>query len=343
MHQHRYIREPHLGSVVLTAAVLALVTACGGPATQTEADAATGQQSTQVDFPVTVSNCGTEVTFEQPPQQVMLLGRPGIAATLAKVGVLDRIVARAGVYPSVYYDEATYASIEQIPSLTEQLDSSGHLQISKEEIIAAEPDVVIGLPDGISRTSLAEGGIPVLEHPADCVTGSTGSDFDDIYTQLEMYGQIFDRPDEAAEAITDLRERVSAVRAAVDGSAAPTAAVLFPTVGGGSGFAYGALSMSHPQLEAAGLTNVFAATDERVFEVTTEEIINRDPDVLILLHSDGDPGPVKDAVLSLPGAENITAVRDDAILVQRFNFSEYPTPLTVTGLERIVDHFGTAQ
>jgi hypothetical protein len=119
-----------------------------------------------------------------------------------------------------------------------------------------------------------------------------------------------------------------------------TAAVLYPTVGGGAGYAYGTRSMAHPQLEAAGFGNAVADVDERVFEVTLEELLDRDPDALVLLYGDGDPGLVEDEIRGLPGADGLTAVQDDAILVQLFNFTEPPTSLSVDGLETIVSTFG---
>lgn len=55
--------------------------------------------------------------------------------------------------------------------------------------------------------------------------------------------------------------------------------------------------------EAAGFTNGFTDTQERVFEVTMEELFGRNPDVLVLLYGDGDPTAVEAAVTGLPGAE----------------------------------------
>ncbi|GIE76304.1 hypothetical protein Aph02nite_22540 [Actinoplanes philippinensis] len=118
-----------------------------------------------------------------------------------------------------------------------------------------------------------------------------------------------------------------------------TAAVLYPTVGGGVTYAYGSTSMAHPQLEAAGFTNVFAESKERVFEVTLEELLGRNPDVLILLYSDGDPKAVEQAVTSLPGTEKLKAVASGNVLPQLFNFTEPPSPLSVDGLEKIVTRF----
>ena len=116
--------------------------------------------------------------------------------------------------------------------------------------------------------------------------------------------------------------------------------MLYPTVGGGTTYAYGSRSMAHPQLESAGLDNVFGDVDERVFEVTLEELLGRDPDVVVLLYGDGDPAAVEEALTSLPGADELTAVREDAVMTQLFNFTEPPTPLSIDGLERIVDRFG---
>ncbi len=118
-----------------------------------------------------------------------------------------------------------------------------------------------------------------------------------------------------------------------------TAAVLYPTVGGGVTYAYGSTSMAHPQLEAAGLTNVFGDSTERVFEVTLEELLGRNPDVIIMLYGDGDPKAVETAVTGLPGAEKLTAVQNGDLLVQLFNFTEPASPLSVDGLEKIVERF----
>ena len=255
--------------------------------------------------------------------------------------MLDSVVLRAGAFPKEYYDDETNAAIDAIPSLGEDIDINGHLQISQESVIAQQPDLVLGLPDGFTRESLAAVGINALIQPIYCPNYSGTTSFDTIYDQIETYGTIFDRPKEAAALIDSLKQRVAAVEKSVEGTPKRTAAVLFPTVGGGTGYAYGNKSMAHPQLEAAGFTNVFGDVDERVFEVTLEQLIDRDPAVLVLLYVDGDPEAVKDAIVNLPGADALTAVQNDDILVQLFNFTEPPTPLSVDGLERIARHFST--
>lgn len=325
----RRLRKTTLPAAATAAAVV--LAGCGS------GDA--GSQETPASFsPVTVENCGVEVDFDSPPERVVML-KSAAVPYLHELGVMDRVVARAGQYPADYYDEETLAELDDIELLTDRTDTSGHLQISREVVIAQEPDLVLGAVDNLSRESLDAVGIPLLEEPALCPEGVDDPSFDDIGEQLRMYGEVFGEQERAEEAAAAMQERVEEIESRA-GDGATTAAVLYPTVGGGTTYAYGSRSMAHPQLESAGLDNVFGDVDERVFEVTLEELLGRDPDVVVLLYGDGDPAAVEEALTSLPGADELTAVREDAVMTQLFNFTEPPTPLSIDGLERIVDRFG---
>lgn len=321
-----------IGSLLLAGSLAA----CGADTDDTSSPTSTSTRS----YPVTVENCGADVTFEQAPERLVLL-KSSAVPFLHELGVMDRVTARAGAYPEDYYDDETLAALDAIPLLTDEMDSSGHLQISKEVVIGQEPDLVLGEVDNLSRDTLDAVGIPLIEEPALCQTGTASEpDFEDVYAQLEVYGTVFGRDAEAQEAIADLEADLAETTAEVGAGTGRTAAVLYPTVGGGTTYAYGTRSMAHPQLEAAGFENVFGDVDERVFEVTLEELLGRDPDVLVLLHSEGEPGPVEDAITGLPGADELTAVRNGDVMSQLFNFTEPPSPLVFDGLERIVERFG---
>ena len=322
-------------AVPAVTAVLALVlSACGSEDSNDAKPASSGG-----DYPVTIENCGADVTFDRAPTKGVLL-KPAAVPFLHEIGVLGTAVtARAGAYSRDYYDDETWAELEGIPALSDDLDSSGHLQISKEIVLAQQPDIVFGEADNLNRDSLGAAGIPLIEEPALCPNPSEDPSFDAISEQMLTYGKIFDANDEAQAAVKRLDAQLAAVLDEVDPDENRTAAVLYPTVGGGAPYAYGEKSMATPQLEAAGFTNVFADVDERVFEVTVEELVGRDPDILILLHSDGEPADVKAAITDMNGADALKAVKDDQILVQLFNFTEPPSPLVIDGLEHIVEAF----
>jgi iron complex transport system substrate-binding protein len=246
-----------------------------------------------------------------------------------------------GAFPPEYFDETTNATIADITSLGEDLDESGHLQISQEVILELEPDLVLGQPDGIDAEGLRAVGIPLIEQPANCPGGLEGVGLETIYEQVELYGEVFGVPQRADEVLAELRDRVADVEAAAaEVGEGRVAAARYPTVGGGTTYAYGNRSFPDVLLRAAGFTNAFGDTDERVFEVATEELLDRDPEVLVLLHVDGEPGPVADAVRQLPGTSGMAAIAEERVLVQLFNFAEYPSPLVIDGLEQLVAAFG---
>lgn len=315
-----------------TAACALSLSACG---------ASTGGQggaSGDGAYPVTVSNCGAKVTFDSDPSRVVLL-KSAAVPFLHDLGVLNRVVARAGSFPQGYYDATTQAELNKIPSLTDKVDSGGHLQISKETVIAKEPDLVLGEVDNLSRSTLSAVDIPLLEEPALCDNATAAPTFDSISAQLRMYGKVFDQPAKAESAVTALDKRVSAVEQKTKGAAKRSAVVLYPTVGGGVTYAYGTKSMADPQLKAAGFTNAFGDVHKRVFEISAEQLLERDPDVIIMLYADGDPKKVEQTVRNLSGAKDLKAVKQGNLMTQLFNFTEPASPLSVTGLERIVKRF----
>lgn len=175
----------------------------------------------------------------------------------------------------------------------------------------------------------------MLLEPSFCPEGIEDPGYETIYGQMRLYGKVFGREAKAEQAVTDLRRRIETVEAGLPAQKGRKVAVLWPYRGEGTIGAYGGQSMATPQLETLGARNVFADVDKRVFEVSMEELLGRDPDVIVLLHTDGTDQEIKQALLDIPGARDLRAVKNDAITVQLFNFTEPPTPLVLDGLERL--------
>ena len=87
------------------------------------------------------------------------------------------------------------------------------------------------------------------------------------------------------------------------------------------------------------MTNLFADFGERVFEVSVEEIIDRNPDILIILYWELEltPEEVIALVTDRPGADRIKAVADGEVYPLMFNFAEPPSPIVVKGLSVLGD------
>jgi iron complex transport system substrate-binding protein len=253
------MRKSVISTVLASSLVLA---SCG----------AAGSGDSGQDDPITVDNCGDTVSLDGPPQNVTLL-KSAPVTTLSNLGVLDRVTNRAGEYPDEYFDDATDEQIDRIPSITDKTDASGHLQISREEVVATGADLVLGETDTINRQTLASSDIPLIEEPALCGDIDGPVTWDDVWDEVEAYGTVFGREDKATSYIGELQRRL----AAIEGEHDADIAVLYPTVGGGVTYAYGNGSMATPLVEEAGATNVYGDQDDRVFEVTAEDIVDRNP------------------------------------------------------------------
>jgi len=209
----------------------------------------------------------------------------------------------------------------------------GCVEVSLEAIIEYEPDIVIGYDtETLTADALADVGIQLYVMPPFCKNPRKPS-FDSIVDEVRFYGQLFGTSaivDPAADALA------ATVASAADAPVAEgkTAAALYVNSDGSAIYAYSALGMVHPQMEALGMTNVFAELSERVSEVSIEEVIDRNPDVLVLLYDDTGltPDDIAALVTELPGASSITAVADGAVYPLLFNYAEPPTPLVVKGL-----------
>lgn len=286
-------------------------------------------------FPLELANCEATLTFEAPPERIVLLESAPVTA-LDGIGVLDRVVSRAGAFPPGYHDDDLTARIEAIPALSEDIDASGHLQISQELVIAQQPDIVFGLPDGVTREVMADAGAAVMVQDIFCGDAEDRASFETLYSTLGTYGRIFDRPTEAESLTSSLRERVAAVSDSAQGLTTATAAVLYPSLGGGPLYTYGAGSMVTAQLDALAIENAFAGTAQRVFEISAEPLLAADPDVLIVLFQDEGGGSelIADMIAQDP-LSGLCAVQERAVLPLLFNFAEPASPLVVDGLERI--------
>ncbi len=332
-------RRRRTAAAVLAGAGL-LVAACGGDEqgnASAGVTAATESSSATSGFPFTFTNCGREITIDAPPERVLLM-EAAAPSLLFAAGAMDRVVARIEDFPEEYYSAAELEVLDAIPAIEAQATSTGGVEVSLEAIVDTEPDLVIGFDtETITHDALERVGIELYVMPPFCDSPPKPS-FESVVEEVSFYGKLFGTSEVAEANAAELAAQVAAVRAEPV-AAGKTAAALYVSSDGSAIYAYSALGMVHPQLEALGMRNVFAELPERVPEISVEEVIDRDPEVLVLLYDDTGLTPEQIAALvtDLPGADQIKAVADGAVYPVLFNYSEPPTPLVVKGLQVIAD------
>jgi iron complex transport system substrate-binding protein len=265
-------------------------------------------------FPMTVETCGREVTIEDPPERVMTVGAEAPTLMWA-AGAADKITARAATFGATY--GLAEAAFKDVPLISIDEDPS------REVILGQNPDLLLSY--GLINTSvedLTAVGVKELIVGGQC--DDQGSDgprldrevrFETFYRDVELYGQIFGTQDTARKAVDDLRQRVTAVKERFQDTPVRTAATL--SVYPDGVYLYGKPSVTHAQIETLGLTNAFAdVADDRYIELNIEQLLARDPDVLIVGYQVGESPEAAAAQLrALSGADRLTAVREGHIIL----------------------------
>ena len=194
-------------ALVLVAAVT--LTGCGSAAAKGAAEAGNTPE-TSIGWPVTVDNCGTEVTFTEAPERVVTIKSTTTEMLLA-LGLGDRIVGSAssdGPLP-----EALSADIP--PVLAEKLPS-------QEAVLEAAPDLIYaGWESNFSadaageRDSLQKLGIDTYVAPAACKAPGYMPNpltFEDVFSQVEEVGRIFGAEDAARDFVEAQKAELAAIK-----------------------------------------------------------------------------------------------------------------------------------
>ncbi|MCI6207122.1 MAG: ABC transporter substrate-binding protein [Corynebacterium glucuronolyticum] len=323
--------------VLAFATVAALGVSLSGCSSDTTNSASPSTAAAESSAAFTFENCGHEITVNGIPQKVLLVNRIGVVPTLDALGVLSDVHMRAGAFAREYFSPTLEAKVEKIPNLTEKVDPTGHLQISKEEVVGTESDLIIGYAGNVDYTAMAGTGIPIIEEPGFCGGLRGQASWDDVWKHIRFYGKLFHKEAEAEKYVAETQEKLRAAEEKKAGEGL-SVAVLYPSTDGSVNYAYGTTSMSHPIVTSAGMKNVFADTEERVFEVTDEELIARNPDVIISLYSVGgqeNADRAVDGVKKITGINETTAGKTGAILPMLLYFAEPPSGLSIQGLEQL--------
>jgi iron complex transport system substrate-binding protein len=305
-------RRRTVAAIVLAGALVAA--GCGGDDTGGESAGASGTEPSGEGFPLTVENCGRPATYEAPPERAVAVEQSPIETMLA-LGLEDQMVGVAAQNQTDLRSDLVDA-YEEVPFLSGE-------QFTRELLLSVTPDVMVSRQEssfaderGLSRDSLESDGIAshVLGH--DCIDGQPT--WDAIYDEIVTLGRIFGVEDRAQQVVDDMRSQVEDVESrTAEVSDGPR--VFFYDTGEDVPYTRGGAAIDNLMAETVGAENVFADLDEVFPEVTWEEVVERDPEVIVVIdYGEGSGFEAADRVEfleSFPPAQRITAVREDRIVV----------------------------
>jgi iron complex transport system substrate-binding protein len=202
---------------------------------------------------------------------------PSITETLFAIGAGPRVI---GVTDYCHYPPET----SRIPKI------GTYLQPHTETILSLRPDLVITEDSPLHTEDQFNAlGLKVLRLRFETVS--------DIYTSIEAMGRALKLEANAAALVSKIRSELAAVRSAVSGRASARTMFLVgrtPNVLEGM-VAVGSAAYMNEVIEIAGGRNVFKDSALRYFRLSQEQIIARDPEVILDMGDMADTKRVTEA------------------------------------------------
>lgn len=332
-----------IGATLASVGAIALA----GCSTPTDSIASTESASTASTFPLTLENCGREVTIDEPPKRAVSLNQ-GSTEILLSLGLADRMVGTATWTDPVRENLA--ADNAKVPRLADN-------KPSLEDVLDTEPDFVSAsfastFADGgdAGRDRFETLGVPTYLSPTDngcdgAASSASNADgarteplrIESVYQEIRELAAIFDVRERGEAFVAELQQRFEEASADVKASGVSLAFWFADTK---TPYVAGCCGSSGIISGAVGATNVFADTTDEWPQVSWESVADRNPTALVLgdlsrRSIDGDALDSKVAFLeSNPVTRNTDAVRDKRYIVVN-GADMNPSIRTIDGIEKV--------
>lgn len=304
---------------------LALTLALAGCASGTQTSSSTSPTGAEIK----VTSCGKEIVLKKTPEKVLMMNSID-ASILFGLGVMDKVKLHAGNIRDGLSPEEK-AKLEAVPTLKGEKLNTGGTKLSKEVVIEAKPDLIIGYPEAVDDPEgLQKAGIPLYIPPAFCENYSVDkASFDLVKDEINTMGKIFNANDKAKQLNTEVDNKVKEL--AKPNGEKKTSISLYLEPGSPEIYTYGRSSMVQPIVEANGLSNMYSDNSKRVFDVSLEDLLKKNPDYVILLYGTGTAEEAKKAFFSFKGVDKMKAVQENHVVVMSFALTDPPSLLSVKG------------
>lgn len=308
-------------------------------------------------YPLTLRNCGVDVSFDAAPKSAVTIGQSA-TEILYSLGLAPKVLGT-----SVWFNPV----LPEFAEVNEGIERLADNDPSFESVVAKKPGLVavqyewhVGESGSVGTRELFHDiGIPTYIMPADCDTkdNSTGGDgtrtgaFEtaSVYKGIRELAQIFDVQAQGEVLVGDLQATERTAIARAEGLDLPddlSAVFWFSSPDLESDpYVAGQLGAPGYMMAKLGLENVITS-DEEWPTVGWESIARANPDVIVIAYMDRRRFPADDIDRKLeflrsdPVASQMTAVREGRI-VQMDAHAMSATMRTIYGLEALSEALST--
>lgn len=337
-------RTPHnkfLALTALTAAASITLIACSTTEENSDAKDTTAAENTTTtqtttesatEFtPVTIDNCGFEVTVEKQPSRIISLNQ-GATESLLAIGANDQMVGTA--YLDDEIDPDVKDAYEAIPVLDPKYPSHEKIVDERPDLITASyasafDDKVAG-----DREELQKLGIASYLDPFGCKDKDKRSPatWEAIKKSITELGALTGDINGAQDITTTIDNEVAKAKADKPGEGKTVfwwdSKTDTPFAGAGQG---------GPQLllDTVGATNVFSSLDGNWADTSWEAVLEANPDYIVVADASWDTAADKIAFAKAdPSLKELDAVKNDRFISVPFSEST-PNVRTVKAIKKL--------
>ena len=257
-----------------------------------------------------------EIILDEPAQRIVSLA-PSNTEILFAIGAGEQVLAR-----DEFSDFPTQAS--DLPSV-----GGGFGDYNLEAIVALQPDLVlaaeINTPEQVK--ALEDLGLTVFFLP-------NPTSLEEMYQNLVTVAMLTGHSDDADELVEDLRDRVTKVEEEIHSSIdRPAVFYELDATDPSAPWTAGAGTFINTLIVMAGGENIATDLEGDYLQISVEELLVRDPQVILL--GDAAYGVSPESVKERIGWSNINALSNDRIYSFDDNLVSRPGPRLVDGLEQL--------
>lgn len=282
---------------IATAFAAILLTACGqeeaNPVDNKTPETEAGEEALQ--FPLTIKDVtDNEITLEEAPKAIVSM-IPSNTEILYALGLEEKIV---GVSDYDNYPEEV-ASKEKI----------GGQEFNVEKIISLNPDLVLAHESGLG---VGDAGIKQLRDAGiNVYVVKTAVNFDEVYDTMATIGQATGMTKEADEMVQTMKDEVTAIQEKA--SSIETKKKVFVEVSPAPEiYTAGNNTFMNEMIVMLNAENI-AADQEGWIMMDPEEIVKRNPDVILTTYGNYVPNATEE-VLTREGFSTVTAVKNKTVI-----------------------------
>lgn len=281
-------------------------------------DSSSSGENADVYTPVTIDNYNRTVEFKEKPGKIVVLtlNSAEIIAALGEADTIIGIARNANVVDDIlpeYYDSLKDRAFPDeinngLPTLEGLLRLEPELVICNSYYFNA-PQIFGTLED--YQANGVEFYITEGSYVADCTIENT-------YNDIRNIGAIFGKQEKAEALISSMKQRLDEVASKVENQE-PLKVMSFDSLNEEMFIVSGGVGLAQNLIELAGGKNVFADTEKQFLAVSTEEIISRNPDVIVIhaytYMGDEDAQGKIDYLMNTPELAEVSAIKNNNIIV----------------------------